>query len=99
MGKRRKSLRREQLRSAAQKQKSTLDVLVPKPVTAAPAPAPAVAPAPASPSLPKVVHAADLASTVSPKIAKAKPIIKSVAAKRTAAAKRNVGRKGATNKK
>ena len=97
MGKRRKNLRREQLRSAAQKQKSTLDVLVPKPVTAAPAPAPAVAPA--SPSLPKVVHAADLASTVSPKIAKAKPIIKSVAAKRTAAAKRNVGRKGATNKK
>jgi len=103
MGKRRKNLRREQLRSAAQKQKSTLDVLVPKPVaaapTVAPAPAPAPAPAVASPSLPKVVHAADLASTVSPKIAKAKPIIKSVAAKRTAAAKRNVGRKGATNKK
>jgi len=95
MGKRRKSLRREQLRSAAQKQKSTLDVLVPKPVAAAPAPTVA----PASPSLPKVVHAADLTSTVSPKIAKAKPIIKSVAAKRTAAAKRNVGRKGATNKK
>ena len=78
MGKRRKSLRREQLRSAAQKQKSTLNVLVPKPVIAAPVPAPVAAPKP------EIVHAADLASPRSPKITAKRPTSKGpTASKRT----------------
>ena len=86
MGKRRKSLRREQLRSAAQKQKSTLNVLVPKPVIAAPVPAPVAAPVPAPVAAPKpeIVHAADLASPRSPKITAKWPTSKGpTASKRT----------------
>jgi hypothetical protein len=91
MGKRRKNLRRQQIRSASQGQKSALDVLVPKPTITAPvakpapapvakpAPAPVAKPAPAPVAKPvrEIVHAADLASPRSPKETKASPTIKS----------------------
>lgn len=84
MGKRRKNLRREQLRSAAQKQKSALNVLVPKPVIAVPTPTPTPTPAPK----PEIVHAADLASPRSPKIT-----AKRTDSKRPAAPKRTSDKK------
>ena len=83
MGKRRKNLRRQQIRSVSQGQKSTLDALVPKPTITAPvakpAPAPVAKPAPAPVAKPvrEIVHAADLASPRSPKETKASPTIKS----------------------
>ena len=88
MGKRRKNLRREQLRSAAQKQKSALNVLVPKPVIAAPTPTPAPVAAPAPAPKPEIVHAADLASPRSPKIT-----AKRTDSKRPAAPKRTSDKK------
>ena len=83
MGKRRKSLRRQQLRVAAANKKSTLDVLVPNPApkteraqATRTTPAPKVAPAPKpvkADIIEEPVHASELVSPRSPKLSEQKP--------------------------